>query len=285
MQKLQLGFGLSLMLAAGAACYTGPAVEGAAPAREVAAAEPEPDASAGAGLPCEIATLLEQKCTSCHGTPLSGGALNRLLDATDLAASSMTDPARSNADVSIERMRDTTKPMPPDQPLTAAEISAFETWVKAGMPAGSCTPVNAAGAPAVCTSGKTWTRGNRGSPDMHPGRACIDCHSRGEGPIYAFAGTVYPTAREPDDCYGSNGSSVSTQVEITDARGQVFRVDVGAAGNFESERRTRITAPYTAKVIVGTKVREMKTPQTNGDCNSCHTERGNEKAAGRIVAP
>lgn len=283
MQKLQLGLALSLVIAAGAACYTGPAVDGAAPAREVAAVEPEPDASAGAGLPCEIATLLEQKCTSCHGAPLSGGALNRLLDAADLAAKSMTDPSRSNAEVSVERMRDATKPMPPDQPLSAAEIGVFETWVKAGMPAGSCTPVNTAGAPSVCTSGKTWTRGNRGSRDMHPGGACIDCHSRDEGPRYAFAGTVYPTAHEPDDCYGSNGSSVSMQVEITDARGQTYRAAVGAAGNFGSQ--TRFTAPYTARVIVGTKVREMKTPQTNGDCNTCHTERGNEKAAGRIIAP
>jgi predicted CXXCH cytochrome family protein len=29
----------------------------------------------------------------------------------------------------------------------------------------------------------------------------------------------------------------------------------------------------------------MTTPQTNGDCNSCHTEQGTNGASGRIVWP
>ena len=50
-----------------------------------------------------------------------------------------------------------------------------------------------------------WTGGNRGSADMNPGRACITCHSTMNGPSLTIAGTVYPTAHEPDLCNGANG--------------------------------------------------------------------------------
>ena len=36
-----------------------------------------------------------------------------------------------------------------------------------------------------------WTVGDRESPEMHPGRSCIDCHAKGEGPRFLVAGTVY----------------------------------------------------------------------------------------------
>ena len=42
-----------------------------------------------------------------------------------------------------------------------------------------------------------WTRGNHGSPDMNPGRACIACHTTDDGPALTIAGTVYPTASKP----------------------------------------------------------------------------------------
>jgi hypothetical protein len=33
------------------------------------------------------------------------------------------------------------------------------------------------------------------------------------------------------------------------------------------------------------KTRAMVAPQTNGDCNSCHTENGANKAPGRVLLP
>ena len=113
---------------------------------------------------------------------------------------------------------------------------------------------------------------------MHPGQACIKCHTK-KGPKFSIAGTVYPTAHEPDDCYGLGSSTVV----ITDATGKVLTLKSNSAGNFYSQ--TAIKMPYTAKVIVGTKERAMKDSQTNGDCNSCHTVTGAEKAPGRIMAP
>ena len=45
--------------------------------------------------------------------------------------------------------------------------------------------------------------------------------------------------------------------------------DAGAEGVALSTRRRASTA----------------TPQTNGDCNSCHTEAGSNKAPGRVMTP
>ena len=52
-----------------------------------------------------------------------------------------------------------------------------------------------------------WTQSNRGSADMNPGRACITCHSTMNGPSLTIAGTVYPSAHEPNLCNGANGSN------------------------------------------------------------------------------
>jgi hypothetical protein len=55
------------------------------------------------------------------------------------------------------------------------------------------------------------------------------------------------------------------------------------SGNFSSS--TTIRLPYTAKVIANGAERAMGTPQTNGDCNACHTQAGTMNAPGRIVVP
>ncbi len=134
--------------------------------------------------------------------------------------------------------------------------------------------------PSVCTSGAKWTRGDRGSSLMHPGRACITCHAQNRGPAFTIAGTVYPTAHEPDEC---NGANAGAQVVITDADGKVTKIAVNASGNFFSQ--VPIALPFRAKVVVGTKERAMFGSQKTGDCNSCHTEKGDNSAPGRIVLP
>jgi hypothetical protein len=135
--------------------------------------------------------------------------------------------------------------------------------------------------PSVCTSGTNWTRGDRGSSSMHPGVACIACHDQNNAPPFSIAGTVFPTAHEPDDCNG--GGTAGAQIVITDAKGVVTKIAVNAVGNFYSQGN--IALPYHAKVVVGTKERAMVASQKSGDCNSCHTETGASSAPGRIVLP
>lgn len=134
--------------------------------------------------------------------------------------------------------------------------------------------------PTVCTSATQWTRGDRGSFSMHPGVACIACHDANRGPSFSIGGTVYPSAHEPDDCNGIKGPA---QVVITDAMGKVTTLAVNAAGTFYSA--ADIALPFRAKVVAGGKERVMVTPQKDGDCNSCHTEKGSNAAPGRIVSP
>jgi hypothetical protein len=116
---------------------------------------------------------------------------------------------------------------------------------------------------------------------MRPGGACITCHTMRGGPAYTVAGTVYPTAHEPNDCNGVNLAGLT--VVVTDKNGAVTNVPVNTVGNFFSN--ARIVAPFTVKVTNGTKSRPMAGSLTAGDCNSCHTVAGVNGAPGRIMAP
>jgi cytochrome c553 len=135
---------------------------------------------------------------------------------------------------------------------------------------------------STCLSGVKWTAGDQESPEMHPGRSCIDCHAKGEGPKFIVAGTVYQQLTEPDDCYGVEG----VVVQLTDSKGMLFKMTSNKAGNFYLRARgTTIAFPFTAKVIFKGKENEMGTPQSTGNCASCHTATGANDAPGRVIIP
>jgi hypothetical protein len=111
---------------------------------------------------------------------------------------------------------------------------------------------------------------------MRPGEPCLGCHN------FSIAGTVYPTGHEPNDCNGV-GTSAGATVVVTDSKGTMLKLTVNSAGNFYSN--TKITTPYTAAVQTSKGSRAMSSSQTNGNCNSCHTQNGTNSAPGRIVVP
>lgn len=247
------------------------------------------DASAAAtGLPCDVATVLSAHCTSCHGATPIGGAPESLLTYADLTRPSISDPSVSNVVMSLMRMQDAAAPMPPSTrgvTVPAADIAVLQAWVDAGTPRGDCAgPTDPYNTPVMCTSGTYWTRGDLGREVMHPGMACINCHSLGEGPDYpqTIAGTVYPSAHEPDDCNGTAGTSPIV-VEITGLDGTVQRLTADSVGNFMSD--VPVVLPYTAIVQYEGRTRAMSASQNSGDCNSCHTESGASGAPGRILLP
>jgi hypothetical protein len=144
-----------------------------------------------------------------------------------------------------------------------------------------------------CTSGTTWTGGNRESPLMQPGEACIACHLKPSGgPRFAFGGTVYPSAHEPSQCNGADGSRSArgAQVVVTDAAGTSFTAGVNAAGNFYFEARA-LVMPIKAKMLFQGRERLMLGAVPSGDCNACHNQAGTTtiadtlKAPGRILLP
>ena len=141
----------------------------------------------------------------------------------------------------------------------------------------------------VCSSGRLRDINESESPEMGPGRACIQCHNdanvasgENDAPIFAFAGTVYPTAHEPTDCIGSGSEGAA--IEVTDAEGRVFTQLANPSGNFFDEP-PELVYPYTALVRFQGRERSMATPQASGDCNACHTEKGDLSAPGRILLP
>jgi len=243
--------------------------------------------SGASGLPCDVANALAS-CRSCHGTTPTTGTPMSLVTYEDLTRPSLSDPSQSNAQLSIVRMKDPTSTMPPSPAsrASAADIAVLESWVAAGTPKGECGDAgpDPFATPPTCTSGRNWMLGDEGSSSMHPGLACIKCHATtgGEAPLYAIAGTVYPTGHEPDDCFSVIAGGGATVV-ITDATKRVINLTVNSVGNFYY--RGSIAKPYTARVEYQGRVRVMAGPQTDGDCNTCHTQTGASSAPGRIILP
>ncbi len=252
-------------------------------------------------LPCELVATLSTRCGSCHGPTPAGGAPMPLVTHADLTRASTRDPNLSFAERAVLRMRATSAPMPPGGArVPENEIAAFEAWIASGMLTANCDtdpPPDPFDTPVQCTSGRTWPRRGDEGPEMHPGRACIGCHTaERDGPTLWLGGTVYPTAHEPDDCFGVDGSAGAI-VEITDAEGRVFRLAPNANGNFLLENASEpdddyeapftrtFTYPYRARVLFEGRERAMGTAQMTGDCNGCHTANGANGAPGRILLP
>ena len=249
-------------------------------------------------LPCGVYDVLSVHCWSCHGTPPSGGAPQSLATLAALQAASPGYPSQSNGARAVVRMQSSSSPMPPapSTPVPSSDATAFQSWVNAGMPAGSCVldagvppppPPDAGlpdplGAAPTCTSNSYWTNGTDGNPNMEPGHACITCHTQQGGPPFNVGGTVYPSGHEPDDCDGSGaGGAVVT---VTDKNGVSASFTVrSASGNFSGS--ASLTFPITAKVTFNGKTRSMGTAVPTGDCNSCHTQNGTNNAPGRITLP
>jgi len=199
----------------------------------------------------------------------------------------------TEAQVALQRMQNTTSPMPPApaSSATAAEIATLQNWVNGGYPSGSCggdagaPPPDPLNAPPTCTSKTTWNQGTNGSASMEPGQTCISCHAGtgGEAPQYVIAGTLYPTGHEPDNCNGVNGTT-GARVVVTGNNGTSITLTPNSAGNFYSS--TALPPPYKAKVVNSSGIeRVMSSTASSGDCNSCHTQSGANGAPGRITLP
>lgn len=263
---------------------------------------PGGSAQAGTGnmLPCAVDQLLQTRCRDCHGATPTQGAPMSLVTWADVTARAADTPGSTYAQLSLMRMMNAGDPMPPapDPLATPTEISAFKAWIDAGTPMGSCTSgANDGGmstapddmgttAAATCTSGKTWTNGDNGSPLMHPGDNCIECHAGNpQAPQFTIAGTLYASLHEPIDCNGVDGTKQAVQIQIFDAGGKKLLTTLtpNAAGNFYSN--IAVGNGYHARVVYNGKANTMGVQQVNGDCNACHQQQGIQGAPGRVMLP
>jgi hypothetical protein len=131
-----------------------------------------------------------------------------------------------------------------------------------------------------CASGERWSGGDAESPLMHPGRDCVACHARGEGPRYVVSGTVYDALDEPDECFGV----ADVAVQLIGADGKTVELHSNDAGNF-AHGKLDLALPYTTRLVYEGRERRMTTPQTELDCASCHGATGKNGAPGRILVP
>jgi hypothetical protein len=304
------GLSAAVGVAFAAACYDSGLDLDAPPPQGGSGGGGSGGATHGDGLPCDVARLLNDACLACHADPPRGGALGALVTRADLMSPAPGDADITRAEDSLARMRDAAAPMPPEGLLPATAVEPLERWIGEGMPEVACgdmlvPPDDPYGTPLVCTSGRFWTDGDEGDEEMRPGHACIACHQdppkdkdrgkKGEDdddggddddddddiPLYAIAGTVYPSAHEPNDCYGVDDQLV--YVLVTDANGTEAVLASNEAGNFFTE--APLVPPFRVRVTRGAEARAMSKPAPHGDCNVCHTEAGSEDAPGRIMSP
>ena len=146
-------------------------------------------------------------------------------------------------------------------------------------------PDAAAPPPPACTSGVYVDANRQPGEDMMPGHACIACHAaenaasgEQDAPVFAFAGTVYPGAHEPDLCAGV--AAAGAEVVVIDARGERHVAPVNEVGNFHLD--DALVPPLHASVQFAGRVRAMQHAEANGDCNACHRA---DALPGRIVLP
>jgi hypothetical protein len=275
-------------------------------------------AASGCGLPADVSSMLAAACTSCHSAPPVNGALMPLVTYANLIAPAVSNPSETVGALCVTRMQSSVSPMPPvgNPAPSASAAAAFASWVSAGMPQASCNTTGAsgssgstgssgaagtsgsssgsAGSQSGTSSGASGTAGADASttytpvctsnmmapatfgPTMEPGNACVACHNT------FLAGTVYPTAHEPNDCDGVNVSNAT--VRVTDATGAVTSISINNVGNFYTNG-SALTPPVQVEVVYNGATRAMATPLSIGDCNSCHTEQGDNGAPGRIMLP
>ncbi len=246
------------------------------------------------GLPCEVATVIADKCSSCHGPTVALGAPYPLIARAQFLEAAPGQAGQTKGQRSLTRMQLGTMPPVNSPAVTSAELNTFATWISAGMPSGSCAPdagVVIGPQPTTCASGSYWLGGTRESVNMEPGFSCQGCHvTRKPERNYFFMGTVFPEAHAKDTCNAEPPTGV--KVEILDKHGTVVLTMTArpTSGNFYNDSLSALDAtnqpimmPYTARVVGPGGVMTMTTPQTSGDCNSCHTEQGTNDATGRIV--
>jgi len=169
-----------------------------------------------------------------------------------------------------------------NEALAPSLLIALTLITVAATGCGSLADVLPSGA---CSTGRTWKNGDEGSPLMHPGGDCVGCHAaRGgrEAPAFTIAGTVMNDLKDDTDC----GGIANVIVEVTDAAHNVHTMTTNAAGNFSLRTpEVPLALPFTVKLTLDGKEREMLTPQSDGSCVTCHTPEGKNGAPGRILAP
>lgn len=90
-------------------------------------------------VPCEVAAIVADHCTTCHGATPSFNAPMSLVEAGDFAAPAPIDSSRAVREVAAQRINaEGSARMPPPgtvEALSADELAALDSWLGSGAPA------------------------------------------------------------------------------------------------------------------------------------------------------
>jgi hypothetical protein len=121
-----------------------------------------PSGTAGGNLPCDVATILKEKCQTCHGSPLMSGPMP-LITWADLQAASTAKPGQTIAQRVKARIADTALPMPPTgrTQLTAADKAVLNAYIDGGAKsaATACQPAGGGTTGGAAVGGLGGTTG------------------------------------------------------------------------------------------------------------------------------
>lgn len=98
----------------------------------LASCSSEPAATAPS-LPADVARVVQSQCAPCHTAPPRFGAPMPLTGFADMQRAAGSDPSRRVWQLVGERVRDSSRPMPPSR-LNAEDLAVIDRWVGAGAP-------------------------------------------------------------------------------------------------------------------------------------------------------
>ena len=117
---------------------------------------------AGAKVPCDVAAIVGEHCTTCHGATPAFNAPMSLVDAEDFVANAPISNSRAVREVAAQRINaDGGARMPPPgtvEALDATELATLTNWLNAGAPA----------ALDGCEIGATLDEGGGGLDELLP---------------------------------------------------------------------------------------------------------------------
>jgi hypothetical protein len=95
--------------------------------------------SASNGLPCDVKTIIETNCATCHGSTPTFGAPMALVSALDFRAKAPSTNA-TVGEQTLKRISDDRLPMPPppNERLSSADRAVLDAWIESGAPDGTC---------------------------------------------------------------------------------------------------------------------------------------------------
>ncbi len=219
---------------------------------------------AATGVPCDVATVFANHCTTCHSNPPQNGSLSSLITYADLMATSMEDPTKNEAQLSLSRMQNAQSPMPPanvNDPATPAMITTLQNWINAGYPMGSCADGGAPMSGGVFQGQPPYQTHSGGQGSHNAGMDCLSCHNgQGDPDQMTFGGTVYDA---------NNNPLPGVEVRLVDANNNGISVYSDASGNFHSWG-TAFAAPGHVGARNAQNTSNMAATISYGGCNSCH---------------